>query len=207
MNKIILLIGDSGSGKDFVLSIANEYDDIEVIKRLISRDPRDGEDNSISAIFSVPIDDIKKTDYFYEGAEQGRWYGIEKARFDRVLESGKSPMAICPNYENYLQILRDYPNRVVTFFIYRGYDDSELDSWRESLLARGSSSEEIEAREKTRDKYFRELYINHFEDYSSNVILNIYGLTTKEDIKLQIEGLCEKNDINIDSIQKSQINR
>lgn len=207
MNKIILLVGDSGSGKDFVLSVANEYDDIEVIKRLISRDPRNGEDNSISSTFSVPIDDIKKTDYYYEGAEHGRWYGIEKAKFDDVLACGKSPMAVCPNYENYLQILRDYPERVVTFFIYRGYDDSELDNWRESLVARGSSLVEIEAREKTRDKYFRELYINHFEDYSSNVILNIYGLTTKEDIGLQIEGLCEKNDIDIGFIEKSKLNR
>lgn len=60
MNKIILLVGDSGSGKDFVLSIANEYENVEVIPRLISRDPRSGEDGSISSIFSVPIDDIKK---------------------------------------------------------------------------------------------------------------------------------------------------
>lgn len=67
MNKIILLVGDSGSGKDFVLSVANEYDNIEIIKRLISRDPRRNEDTSISSIFSVPIDDIKKTDYYYEG--------------------------------------------------------------------------------------------------------------------------------------------
>lgn len=207
MNKIILLVGDSGSGKDFVLSIANEYDNIEIIKRLISRDPRDGEDDSISSIFSVPIEDIKKTDYYYEGAEAGRWYGIERSRLDEALAWGKSPMVVCPNYENYLQILRDYPERVVTFFIYRGYDDSELDNWRESLVARGSNLVEIELREKTRDKYFKELYINHFEDYSSNVILNIYGLTTKEDIRLQIEGLCEKNDIDIDFIEKSKLNR
>ncbi len=60
MNKIILLVGDSGSGKDFVLSVANEYDNIEIIKRLISSDPRRNEDTSISSIFSVPIDDIKK---------------------------------------------------------------------------------------------------------------------------------------------------
>lgn len=207
MNKIILLVGDSGSGKDFVLSIANLYNDIEVIKRLVSRDPRNSENNSISALFSVPIDDIKKTDYYYEGAEKGRWYGIEKARFDSVLARGKSPMVICPNYENYLQILSDYPEQVVVFFIYRGYDDSELENWRISLVARGSSLTEIEAREKTRDKYFRELYINHFEEYSSNVILNIYGLTTEEDIRLQIEGLCVKNDIDIDLIEKSKLNR
>lgn len=116
-------------------------------------------------------------------------------------------MVVCPNYENYLQMLRDYPERVVTFFIYRGYDDSELDNWRESLVARGSSAAEIEAREKTRDKYFRELYVNHFNDYSSNVILNIYGITTKEDIRLQIEGLCDKNDIDIDHIEKPKLNR
>ncbi len=116
-------------------------------------------------------------------------------------------MVVCPNYKNYLQILKDYPECVVIFFIYRGYDDSELDSWKESLINRGSSLSEIETREKTRDKYFKELYINHFEDYSSNVILNIYGLTTKEDIRLQIEGLCEKNDIDIDFIEKSKLNR
>lgn len=42
MQKIILLVGDSGSGKDFVLSVANQYDNIEVIKRFISRDARVG---------------------------------------------------------------------------------------------------------------------------------------------------------------------
>lgn len=51
MNKIILLVGDSGSGKDYVLSVANKYESIEVVKRFISRGPRDGEENSISSIF------------------------------------------------------------------------------------------------------------------------------------------------------------
>lgn len=35
MNKIIL-IGDSGSGKDYFLDIINEYDSVEVVKRYIS---------------------------------------------------------------------------------------------------------------------------------------------------------------------------
>lgn len=51
MQKIILLVGDSGSGKDFVLSVANQYDNIEVIKRFISRDARVGEKPSISSVF------------------------------------------------------------------------------------------------------------------------------------------------------------
>ncbi|MCI8778759.1 MAG: hypothetical protein HFI87_06390 [Bacilli bacterium] len=135
MNKIILLVGDSGSGKDFVLSAANKYESIEVVKRFISREPRDGEENSISSIFSTPIEELKK--------------------------------------------------------------------WRASLVARGSSSTEIEARETKRDKYFKELYVNHGE-YSSNVILNLYDITTEEDIKLQLEGLCQKNDIDIDFIEKSR---
>lgn len=40
MNKIILLIGDSGSGKDHFLDIINEYDSVEVVKRYISRAAR-----------------------------------------------------------------------------------------------------------------------------------------------------------------------
>lgn len=191
MNKIILLVGDSGSGKDFVLSVANEYESIEVVKRFISREPRDGEENSISSIFSTPIDEIKKMDYYYEGVENGRWYGIRKEDLDNVLNIGKSPMVVCPNYENMLKMIQDYSGNVVPYFIYRGYADEELEKWRESLSARGSSLQEINSRELKRDKYFKELYVDH-EEYSSNVILNLYDVTTKEDIRLQLEGLCKK---------------
>ncbi len=202
MKKIILLVGDSGSGKDFVLSIAQEYESIQVVKRFISRSPRDKEENSISSYFSIPIDEIKNLEYYYEGAEPGRWYGIRKADLDATLASGKSPIVVCPNYENMLQMLKDYSGNVVPYFIYRGSSDSELEQWRASLKARGSSLNEIKAREKTRDKYFKELYIEHFNEYSSNVILNLYGITTKEDIKLQFEGLCKKNDIDIELAKK-----
>ena len=203
MQKIILLVGDSGSGKDFILSVASKYDELGVIKRYTSRDPREGEeDTSISSIFSTPIEDIQKMDYFYEGAEAGRWYGIQKEDIDKVLECGKSPIVVCPNYDNLLQMSEDYPDRVVPYFVYRGIDDSELETWRESLLARGSSLEEIEKRQNTRDKYFKELYVEHFDYYSSNVILNLYGITTESDIMLQLEGLCAKNDITLTSSTK-----
>jgi len=196
MQKIILIVGDSGSGKDYVMSIANMYSGLSVVKRYISRDSRRGE-KSFSSIFSVPVDEIKRTDYYYEGAEEGKYYGIKKSDLEEVLGNGMSPIVVCPNYENYLQMCRDFPDMVVPIFIYRGYEDSELVNWRQSLVDRGSSQEEIEKREKKRDKYFRELYIPHVAIYASNVILNLYDLTTPEDIMLQIEGLCEKNDISI----------
>lgn len=112
-------------------------------------------------------------------------------------------MVVCPNYNNLLQMNKDFPQKVVPYFIYRGYDDSKLEQWKESLIKRGSSPKEIEAREKTSDKYFRELYIEHFNDYSSNVILNLYGLTIEDDIKQQLEELCQKNDIDIGSVKES----
>lgn len=202
MQKIILLVGDSGSGKDFVLSVADQYDGLEVIKRSLSRDPRKGEDNSISARFSIPIEEIKRMDYFYEGAESGKWYGIFKKDLDNALARGKSPIVICSNYFNFLELVRDYSfDMIEIYFIYRGYDDSEIDNWRQSLIDRGSSQEEIEAREAKRDKYFRELYLEHYSVYGSNVILNIYGLTTEEDIMLQLEGLALKNEIDIGLIK------
>lgn len=203
MNKIILLVGDSGSGKDFVLSVINKYESIEVVKRFISRSPRDKEQNSISSIFNTPIDEIKKLDYYYEGVEKGNWYGIRKSDLDKVLVLGKSPIVVCPSYENYLQMLEDYDGDVVSYFIYRGYSDEELEHWRASLLARGSSLQEIKAREEKRDKYFKELYLEHHE-YGENVILNLYDITTEEDIRLQFEGLCQKNDIDIDFIEKAK---
>lgn len=205
MQKIILLVGDSGCGKDFVLSIANEYPELSVVKRYISRGPREGEEPSISANFQTPIEEIRKMDYFYEGAEAGRWYGIRKDDLEEVLNSGKSPIVICPNYENLLQMTGDFPGMVVPYFIYRGYGDSTLELWKKSLIDRGSSQEEIEKREKKKDKYFRELYIEHYLQYSSNVILNLHGVTTKDDIKKQLEGLCEKNEITITPSAKSGV--
>lgn len=203
MNKIILLIGDSGSGKDHFLEIVNEYDSVEVVKRYISRAARTSEKNSISSIFNTSIDEIKKLDYFYEGVEKGNWYAICSSDLDRVLNSGKSPIVVCPNYENYLQMLNDYNGQVVPFFIYRGYSDDEIEKWRSSLIARGSSLHEIEEREKKRDFYFKNLYLEHYE-LGENVILNLYDITTKEDLRLQFEGLCQKNDIDIEFLEKSQ---
>ncbi len=197
MNKIILLVGDSGSGKDFVLDVVSRYETIEVVKRFISRDPRDKEQNSISSIFSVPTSEIQRLNYYYEGVEKGNWYGINKKDLDIILQSGKPPIVICPNYENFLQIMEDYNGNVVPMFIYRGYDSSNFGDWKNSLLKRGSSTEEIENRKDKRDKYLKKLYIDHFIEYGSNVILNIYGVTTEEDIRLQFEGLCKKNNIDL----------
>ncbi len=165
MNKIILLVGDSGAGKDFVLSAIKEYDQIEVVRRFISRSPRDNEQESISSIFNVPIDKIKKLDYYYEGIENGQWYGIFKLDLDLALAKSKSPIVVCPNYENYLQINNDYRGNVVPYFIYRGYSDEELEKWRLSLIARGSSLEEIESREKKET--------NILENYMSNISKNM----------------------------------
>ncbi len=203
MNKIILLIGDSGSGKDYFLDIINEYDSVEVVKRYISRAARTSEKNSISSIFNTSIDEIKKLDYFYEGVEKGNWYAICRSDLDRVLNSGKNPIVVCPNYENYLQMLNDYNGQVVPFFIYRGYSDDEIEKWRSSLIARGSSLHEIEEREKKRDFYFKNLYLEHYE-LGENVILNLYDITTKEDLRLQFEGLCQKNGIDIEFLEKSK---
>lgn len=202
MNKIILIVGDSGQGKDFIMEVANKYENIDIIKRYISRSRIEKEQDSISSNFNIDIEEIKKMDYFYEGAEKGNWYAIKKSDLEKSLISGFSPMVVCPNYNNFRQIEQDFPGLVVNYFIYRGYDDTELDSWRKSLIDRGSSLDEIEKREKTRDKYFRELYIEHTNDYNENVILNIYGLTTEDDIKMQLEGLALKNDIDMGSFKQ-----
>lgn len=100
-------------------------------------------------------------------------------------------------------MLNDYNGQVVSFFIYRGYSDDEIEKWRSLLIARGSSLHEIEEREKKRDFYFKNLYLEHYE-LGENVILNLYDITTKEDLRLQFEGLCQKNGIDIEFLEKSQ---
>lgn len=201
MQKIILLVGDSGCGKDFILLAAQEYENIEIIKRYISRAPRLKEQNSISSIFSIPLETIKQKDYYYEGAEKGNWYAIEKKQLEDPLKRGKTPIVVCPNYENYCQMCKDFEHIAIPipipYFVYRGYGEQVTKKWEESLISRGSSTEEITNRKQNRDKYFRELYINHWDVYSSNVILNIYDMTTKEDIQIQLEGLAKKNDIDM----------
>lgn len=100
-------------------------------------------------------------------------------------------------------MLNDYNGQVVPFFIYRGYSDDEIEKWRSSLISCGSSLHEIEEREKKRDFYFKNLYLEHYE-LGENVILNLYDITTKEDLRLQFEGLCQKNGIDIEFLEKSQ---
>ena len=199
MNKIILLVGDSGCGKDFIMDVVSEYDELEPVKRYISREPRKNEEGSLSSIFSIPVKEIQAMNYNYEGVEKGKWYGIKKEDLKNSLGKGKSPVVVCPNFDNYLQMNNDFPDMVVPFFIYRGIGEDSLQTWTESLKKRGSSLQEIEARTGLRDKYFQELYIKHFNVYSTNVILNLFNISTRDDIKLQIEGLCVKNDIDIKS--------
>lgn len=205
MQKIIVLIGDTGSGKDYFLDIVKDYEEIEIVKRSISRDARELESPSISSIFSCSIDEIKKMDYYYEGAQDGCFYGINKESLLKSLASGKSPIVVLPNYNICMQLEHDFPDLIVPIFIYRGISDDEVNMWEESLRNRGSSEDEIAKRKDKRSKYFLELYVKYTDYYASNVILNLFGLTTKEDLMLQFEGLCLKNDIDLTfKIKKSK---
>lgn len=205
MQKIIVLIGDTGSGKDYFLSLVNKYPEIEVVKRSISRLPRELEEPSISSVFSCPCEEIKKMDYFYEGAEDGCFYGINKETLINALSSSKSPVVVLPNYDICMQLEQEFPGLVVPIFIYRGINDDEINLWADSLRKRGSSEEEILKRKDKRNKYFLELYVKYTDYFASNVILNLFGLTTEEDLMLQFEGLCLKNDIDLTfKIKKSK---
>lgn len=198
MNKIIILVADTGSGKDFVLSQIQKYDGIEVVKRYTNRSPRLGEEqSSISTIFNTSVSDIKKLTYNYEGVEEGNFYGVSADDLFDTLKRGKSPIIIFPNYDSYLRMCMDFDDLVVPIFIYRGIEETYLEDWRESLIKRGSSEEEIEKRENKRSFYFEELYVKHTCEFSENVILNLYGLTTPEDICMQFAGLAIKNDIDL----------
>lgn len=197
MQKIIVLIGDTGSGKDYFLSLVDRYDEIFVVQRHISRNPREGEEPSLSSIFSCSVDEVKNMDYYYEGAEVGNYYGVNQKDIVSVLKDGKSPIVTLPNYEVCMQLEDDFKGLIVPIFIYRGISDEELELWQESLRQRGSSEEEIKNREDKRFKYFEELYVRYTDYFASNVILNLYGLTTEEDLLLQFEGICIKNDIDL----------
>lgn len=196
MNKVIILVGDSGCGKDYLLSLVQDFSKITVIKRYMSRNPRNSEKDSISSIFSVDIDAIKQLDYYYEGVQSGNWYGFIKEDLINALKMGTSPIVIASNYNVFLKLCEDFGNdNVVPFFIYSGIGEKTLVEWRELLLARGSTLDEIAACEHVRDKYFSELYINHFNEMGANVILNFKGLTTNTDLLKQFSGLCIKNSI------------
>lgn len=198
MNKIIILVADTGSGKDFVLSQIQKYDGIEIVKRYTNRSPRLGEEeNTLSTIFNTPVSDIKKLTYNYEGVEEGNFYGVSADDLYDTLKRGKSPVIIFPNYDSYVRMCMDFDNLVVPIFIYRGIEETYLEAWRESLIKRGSSEEEIEKRESKRSFYFEELYVKHTCEFSENVILNLFGLTTPEDICMQFTGLALKNDIDL----------
>ena len=197
MQKIIVLIGDTGSGKDYFLNIVGEYEEIEIIKRFISRDSREGEEPSISSVFSCSIPEIKRMDYYYEGAEEGNFYGVNRKDLVRSLSLGKTPIVTLPNYDICMQLEKDFPNLIMPIFIYRGISDDELILWEEGLRSRGSSEDEIQKRKNKRSKYFEELYLRYTDYFAQNVILNLFGLTTEEDLMLQFKGLCLKNDIDL----------
>ena len=153
----------------------------------------------------------KKFKYNYEGVEEGNFYGVSADDLTAALKRGKSPVIIFPNYDSYVRMCMDFDNLVVPIFIYRGIEETYLEAWRESLIKRGSSEEgiykkyglfaykeeEIEKRESKRSFYFEELYVKHTCEFSENVILNLFGLTTPEDICMQFTGITLKNDIDL----------
>lgn len=204
MPKIMILIGDSGSGKDFFFDCIKEYDGIEIVKRSTNRSPRQNEDAlSLSSIFDVPVEDIKKMTFYYEGVTSGNYYGINSQDLTESLLRGKSPIFVFCNYDGFLAISRTYAFfgvEVVPFFIYRDINEAE---WEQSLLARGSDIEEIDDRRNKRREYLGTIFSEHISSpIGANVILNVSGLTTADDIRAQFEGLCKKNDIDIGSRSK-----
>ena len=200
MQKIIILMGDSGSGKDFVLECIKDYEGIEIIKRSTNRSQRQNEDTSLSSIFDVPVEDIKKMAFHYEGVTPGNYYGVNSQDVTEALLSGRSPIFIFCDYVNFLIISNTYACfgvEVVPIFIYRDINDVD---WEQSLLDRGSNQSEVDDRKSKRTVYLGKLYSEHIaSSVGENVILNVDGLTTRDDIRKQFEAICKKNSIDISS--------
>lgn len=150
MNKLIILMGDSGCGKTHLMKLLMKFNsnDIFVIKKYSDRDLRPGEENAIEIKPGCETEDVKAMDYVYTG-KNNKVYGFSKKGIDLGFSQGKSPIVIVDDEELLLRLCEEYEERVCPVYIQRDVTDSDF---IEELRRGGRTEEQIRERMESRHK-------------------------------------------------------
>lgn len=195
MAKIIIICGDSGSGKSaFMRNVATQYKNLTIIKKYTTREARSDENDAIEIQGNYREEEIKKLEYNYQ--KNNNLYGFSKKEIDKSLRNNKHAIVIIRDLNILDKIYNDYPNIVFPFFIERPFIISER---IKSLKEQGRGKEEINKiltnpLDDTKNIYYPRL--NFFKD---RIILNPYNKPI-DNMNEQFIKLCKKYDIILNKI-------
>ena len=141
---IIVIVGETGSGKSFISrEILTKYPNIEIITKYSTRKSRAEEANVPDVKGDVSFDDICQMNYRYTNRLNLEHYAFKKTDIDNSLVRGKIPCMDLSSEESYLQICSDYPNRVLLLKVVPYLDE---DSMKATFEKQGRDSKEFSQR-------------------------------------------------------------
>lgn len=193
MNKLVILMGDSGCGKTHLmrLLIATHGDKVSVVKKYSDRELRTGEENAIEIKPGCSTEEVKAMDYVYTG-HNNKVYGFSKKEVDTELEAGKSPMVIIDDEDMLVQLCNEYAGRICPVYVQRNTTD--LDFINE-LRDGGRSEEQINQRLNSRHKK-QELWRRRANLFGYRFIINGKFLDD-ENFVGWFETIAKENNIDI----------
>lgn len=200
MNKLIVLVGDSGCGKSHLVNLVsdNYSDDFYIIKKYTNRQKRAWEENAIEIKSGCSEEELQGFEYSYIG-KGGKIYVFSKSEIDTALQMGKSPIVIVANEEMLLRLYYDYIGQVCPIYIQR--DTLDADFIRE-LKKEGRTDEQINERLVGRHEIL-DLYLKRKKLFGNNFIIN--GQFLENDNLLGwFETIVKENKIDIEETNRAQ---
>lgn len=200
MNKLIILVGDTGSGKSHLVNlVADNYgDDFDIIKKYTNRQKRAWEENAIEIKSGCSEEELQGFEYSYVG-KGNKIYTFSKSKIDISLQMGKSPIVIVGNEEMLLRLCHDYKDQACPIYIQRDTIDADF---IKELKKEGRTDEEINKRLVGRHEMLN-LYIKRKKLFGDNFIINGQFL---ENNKLLgwFETIIKENGIDIEETDRAQ---
>ena len=95
MPRLIILSGNSGVGKTYIINNFNLLsDNVQVVQKKTTRPARsyESKDKTIELIFYTPKRDILNMDFKYGYREY--YYGFNRSSIDQILAEGQSPILV-----------------------------------------------------------------------------------------------------------------
>ncbi len=143
---IIVIVGETGSGKSFISrELLTKYPNVDIITKYTTRKSRVDEAGVLDVKGNISIDDIGKMDYGYINRLNHEHYAFRKQDIDTSLAKGKIPCIDLSSEESYLQLCRDYPNKVLLLKVVPYLDE---ESMRETFERQGRDSKEFNQRKE-----------------------------------------------------------
>lgn len=143
-NLIVVLVGETGSGKSFISrELLPKYPNVEIITKYTTRKPRLDEKNVRDVHAGLTIKEVMEMDYHYMNCLNGEHYGLKKEEFDRAFQKGKIPFVDISNEKAYLSIVRDYPNQVLLLKVVPYFEE---DTMKETFERQKRDPKEFEQR-------------------------------------------------------------